>query len=286
MSNVRLTSDFRVFCTLLRSLTFLGCLLFLDCHRGLLVIAPHPDDEVLMAAGTMRAALAEKKRVSVVVVTNGDATCSRDGFVRQRETLSALTAIGVQPHNITFLGYPDGDLDALNEYPLAPTPRRNARGECELRTGASADMRSDGQTRPWTSGAIVADLRALLRKLRPATVVVTHPDDTHRDHSMSYAFLRQALGKQCCGKVQVLRSFVHGHDPSWPGASPGGGYAPERHCPAMPNYQPTLRIAVDPAWKLGLITRYTSQLEHEVRADWLASFACDDEVFYAEMLCQ
>ena len=38
----------------------------------MLVFAPHPDDEVIGCAGVMMQAIAAKKRVGVVVFTNGD----------------------------------------------------------------------------------------------------------------------------------------------------------------------------------------------------------------------
>ena len=48
-----------------------------------LVLAPHPDDEVLMAAGVIDRAVKQGLRVEVVLRTNGDFTCKRDGRVRQ-----------------------------------------------------------------------------------------------------------------------------------------------------------------------------------------------------------
>jgi len=71
--------------------------------RGnILVIAPHPDDDVLGAGGTMAAASAEGKRVFSVYITDGRRSPRKDKNIsddemavrRQKEALSALQAIG------------------------------------------------------------------------------------------------------------------------------------------------------------------------------------------------
>ncbi len=80
-----------------------------------LVIAPHPDDEVLIAGGVLARARAQRQRVTVVVVTNGDFTCERNGHVRQDETIAALASLGIAEDEVIFLGYPDGWLVDLGD---------------------------------------------------------------------------------------------------------------------------------------------------------------------------
>ena len=122
-------------------------------QRDLVVVAPHPDDETLIAAGILEAAGAHGGRVAVIVVTNGDFTCERDGHVRQGETVAALAKLGVAEEDIHFLGYPDGWLAELGDEPLPPSPvvlsmarapRRPGRTPSEARPTATSTARGPG----------------------------------------------------------------------------------------------------------------------------------------------
>jgi LmbE family N-acetylglucosaminyl deacetylase len=96
----------------------------------LLVIAPHPDDEVLGAGGLMQRVHATGGAVRVVYLTDGegypegvmetDHTLSptvKDylgyGKQRRREARNALVRLGLADAFQTFLGYPDGGLCKL-----------------------------------------------------------------------------------------------------------------------------------------------------------------------------
>ncbi len=76
-----------------------------------LVIAPHPDDEVIACGGTL-ASLAERKvHVRVVVLTSvGDLSLAA---VREEECRSGLRELGQQ--DVRFLGLGDGALQAQSE---------------------------------------------------------------------------------------------------------------------------------------------------------------------------
>ncbi len=73
----------------------------------LLVIAPHPDDETVMCGGTAALLAADGADVSVVFLTDGEATRAgdREG-ARQEEARRACTVLGARP--VGFLGLPDG----------------------------------------------------------------------------------------------------------------------------------------------------------------------------------
>ncbi len=92
-----------------------------DCMRILIVVA-HPDDADFGAAGTVAIWAAEGHHVHYCICTNGDA----GGFdpevarheiplIRQDEQRAAARALGADPDNITFLGYPDGQLTSSLE---------------------------------------------------------------------------------------------------------------------------------------------------------------------------
>jgi LmbE family N-acetylglucosaminyl deacetylase len=85
--------------------------------RRVLVIAAHPDDVDFGAAGTIAKWTDAGLEVSYCIVTNGDAggsdlSVSRADMavIRQAEQTAAAKQVGV--HDLHFLGYPDGRVEA------------------------------------------------------------------------------------------------------------------------------------------------------------------------------
>jgi LmbE family N-acetylglucosaminyl deacetylase len=84
--------------------------------RRLVVVTPHPDDEVLGAGGLIQKALAEGVLVEVIAVTDGEASHPHSRIaasldlpaVRARETVTALRRLGWEKPAITRLRLPDG----------------------------------------------------------------------------------------------------------------------------------------------------------------------------------
>jgi LmbE family N-acetylglucosaminyl deacetylase len=82
-----------------------------------LVVTAHPDDVDFGAAGTVAAFTDSGVPVSYCIVTDGDAGNGPDGLdraqvgeLRRREQRAAAAAVGVT--DVTFLGFPDGRLEA------------------------------------------------------------------------------------------------------------------------------------------------------------------------------
>ncbi len=263
-------------------------------HRvDVLVVAPHPDDEALLAAGLMAEARARGQSVAVVLVTNGDFTCERDGYLREDESQRALARLDVRA--VHFLGYPDGALARLGDAPLDALEHRDATGECVARTGTYADRSANrldehsartGQPGPWTAQTLQADLRALLERLRPRTVVLPHFIDDHPDHAMTYVFVRRALEAVGGPQPRLLRGVVHA-GPCWP-SDCRTFFEPLRPMPPLPApleaYAPGLRRPIDAQQKLDVISTYVSQAGVDPTTDWLSSFARADEVYWPEAL--
>src|SRR5262245_49438027 len=74
----------------------------------LLVLAPHPDDEVIGCGGLVALHLREGRQVRVVVATDGGQ--AGEPAERQRESRAALASLG--PATVEFLGFPDRHLAA------------------------------------------------------------------------------------------------------------------------------------------------------------------------------
>lgn len=131
------------------------------------VIAPHPDDEVLGCAGLMRAKRALGAQVSVVFVTDGAAahehccpTAPRTiGTARRRLATEACRLLGLSPHELHWLGLEDGAVP-----------------------GGGMGYH-----------AAVTDLAALLGRLGPAEIFVPHPLEPWPDHRAATAIATGAL---------------------------------------------------------------------------------------------
>ena len=186
----------------------------LESHDGLLVLAPHPDDEVLGFAGLIDSYVRQGKPVEVVVVTDGDAYCEAcrfwksgsvtgptctaeelsnlatpevDSFaeVRREESRRAMTALGA-PEPV-FLGYPDVGLR------ISWTASRLGEGDQTLRRSDFSEC-DDCETcaTGWATGpetgltpdTLLATLAERLAATSPGTLLATtHPLDRHGDHA-------------------------------------------------------------------------------------------------------
>jgi LmbE family N-acetylglucosaminyl deacetylase len=269
------------------------------------VLAPHPDDEALFGAEPIRRALREARDVRVMVMTNGDLGCERDGYLRERETIAAMAELGLPEDHVRFLGYPDGYLDALATEPLPARARRLADGTCGAgastyasRGEAGRDVHTQlhGDAATYTIANAVGDLVALLERDRPSDVYVAHPIDEHPDHATTYVLLRLALeASRLEALPRVHRALVHvggcwpnGERPTEPCAAITGELGtPYPPLPSpLDRYRASERLIVDDggAQARRAIAHYGSQLHVEVEHDWLGTFARGEAIAWPETL--
>lgn len=207
-----------------------------------LVVAPHPDDEVLGCGGLIQQAVAEGAQVDVALVTNGDAAelslifGERDlplgpeayvklGRQRQQESLAALSLLGVPENHVHFLGYPNNGLLAL----WRPEHWRYTDMYRSPYTRVSFSPYERGLTAqaPYCGQQLLSDLLSLMYRLRPTIVLAPHPQDMHPDHWVTYCFTRFALataavrGAEWAREAQVYGYLVH-----WPRYPAPRGFAP------------------------------------------------------------
>lgn len=172
--------------------------------RRVVVLAPHPDDEVLGAAGLVEVALRSGSDVHVVVATDGEAAPDKTGVrdlagTRRAETRRALAALGVGPDAVVFLGYADGSLAGSWTEAWTARPRGKE---------------------PTSAVAIVDALRAALRDAAPDMVVAPMALDAHPDHRALNRFALLALLAEHAKDdwPHVLGYLIHAT--GWP-ADPG-----------------------------------------------------------------
>jgi LmbE family N-acetylglucosaminyl deacetylase len=193
----------------------------------LLVLAPHPDDESLGAAGLIQRVLGLGGKVNVVFMTNGDgypegvekedrithptAEDYREyGVERTQEALKALSTLGVKKRDVFFLGFPDGGLCYLL-WKFRADPQVYTSPFTEEDHPPASDMiipHTDYNGRD-----LRAEIERVLIRFRPTLIATTPPEDEHPDHCATYYFLQKALVDLGKGKPalrpKVLTFLVH-----------------------------------------------------------------------------
>jgi len=197
-----------------------------------LVIAPHPDDEVIGCAGVILRTLAAKKRATVVILTHGDGyaalaavvakkesgqltpeDCIRAGALRQSHAVNAMKRLGLPREDLIFLGYPDGGLDKMWQMGGSTAYRQMLTQKRETYGLVERDYHSltHAQPAPYVKASVVADLAEILRARQPQEVYVSHESDTHADHRAAFWYAREAL--RVVKFEGLLLSFVVHGDP-------------------------------------------------------------------------
>ena len=175
--------------------------------QRLLVIAPHPDDEVLGSGGLIQAALAQGSQVRVVLMTNGDGQIIAPlalqkeadprpadyvyiGKERQAESLAALQRVGVPASQVYFLSYPDGGMNILwmNDWQTqCPLYTRLTRV-----TSSPYPVTFDPQAN-YCGSYVLRDLSKIIQDYQPDLISIPHPNDHHPDHRAAYNFMQMAI---------------------------------------------------------------------------------------------
>lgn len=203
---------------------------FVAAAGDVLIVAPHPDDEVIGCAGVIMRALAAKQHVTVVVLTNGDghvqltaAVAKKEreqltpedfiqaGALRQSHSVKAMQRLGLPRADLIFLGYPDGGLakiwkmDGSTAFRQMFTQKRETYGV----TACDYHSLTHGSPAPYLKANAVADLVEIIRARKPQEVFVSHESDHHGDHRTAFGLVREAL-RVAAFQGHFFAYIVHG----------------------------------------------------------------------------
>jgi len=157
-----------------------------------LIIAPHPDDDVIAAGGMIQRIVATGADVRVVVVTDGesnpwpqrymhrkwfitDGDRAAWGAMRRREALDALLRLGVRNDATTFLAFADQQI-------------------------AKLARRDDDR--------LLVALKAIVDDFGPTLIVSPSSFDLHADHRAIAWYVHKAAGE-----TPITTYVIHGETP-------------------------------------------------------------------------
>ncbi len=166
--------------------------IYSSSYAGILVIAPHPDDDVLTSAGIIHHALSRGQDVKVVYLTNGDNSGISTGLTRQEEAVAAQSELGLTEDNLIFLGYPDGYLGLIfNIYPALTDQYTTPNGQAVTygnRGLGRVDYHSHrfGAPAAYNRANMVIDLQDVIETFQPEHIYTVSEHDTHQDHASTY----------------------------------------------------------------------------------------------------
>ena len=269
----------------------------LDVPEGtrLLVIAPHPDDEVLGAGGLMQRVHTGGGKVRIVYLTDGDgypegvkaedhveAPSPKDylGYGKQRraEARAALVRLGLADAFQTFLGFPDGGLCKLTR--IYWSERRAAYRSPYTRLTRPPKAEILMPATRYRGEDLSQELALVIGDFKPTLIAVPRKEDQHPDHCAAWFFLADSLNDvkrvHPDFSTDVINYIVHFN--AWPFEDDGPKLEPP---PGLRGgASGWIRFPLTPAetrTKRRALRRYTTQW-HVM--DWfLDGFARSNEVF-------
>jgi LmbE family N-acetylglucosaminyl deacetylase len=280
--------------------------------NNMMVISPHPDDDIIAFAGVTYRANNDGSTVRVVFTTNGDFGGLAAGGTRQGEGVAAQANLGTAEDHCIFLGYPDSYLQILHDtYPnsgdtyTAPSTSTNhtygtrGLGSAEWHAYAHSGVHA---TYNWYN--FVHDLAEVIGTFLPDTILTTSDWDTHESHKATFNAVTDALaivaGTNPTYNPVLLETIVWdntvGGAVTWPLATNPLTYqtAPAHLGSTDLVWNDSFRIDVLPSMRLPLSnagyaalpnTKFTSLAAHSTQGGgtdpFLSLFLHADEVFWA-----
>lgn len=200
---------------------------FDDPGQRVLIIVPHPDDESLGTAGIISRAVKLNRPIKVVIVTDGESykkaavlfsghnnPTSNDfyrlGLQRQKESISAMAALGLQRKNLIFLGFADGSTRFLwSEFWDNNEPRMSGGTHVAYSPYKNIYRPKIG----YTGHDLENCIKSIIKNFKPTDIYYPLPDDIHPDHWAVSNFVRYAIVSM---NLNVRQHMFLIHHPQWP----------------------------------------------------------------------
>ena len=179
--------------------------------QKVLVIAPHPDDEINIAGGVIEEYCRYGSQVHLLFVTNGDYLGK--GEARMREALRVADKLGVPEEQVIFLGYGDGWFyEGEKSIYNAPEDLVVLSHDRRTETYGLPEHPAFHPGNSYTRRHLLEDMEQVMDQLRP-DVIFCSDYENHADHISTSLFAEEALGsllkRDTAYKPLLLKSFCY-----------------------------------------------------------------------------
>ena len=210
-----------------------------------LIVSPHPDDDIIGCAGVIQRALKAGAKVKVVYITCGDnnpfsiisyddlfsfirnnkmvwlaelIVSWKDRFIalgntRMQEAINAEKVLGLDEKDLTFLGYPDHGTDQMF---LFSWDRTNPYSNSLAGHSCVPYEKGVGCDKGFTADNLIEDLKGAIADFKPTKIFVGHPSDVNGDHWASYLYTLASLSDlgNTVPQPKIYPYLIH--VPGWP----------------------------------------------------------------------
>jgi LmbE family N-acetylglucosaminyl deacetylase len=186
----------------------------------ILIVAPHPDDEVLSSGGLIQSCVATGKKVFVLYLTMGDAYTEsvqkvlkkpirpssyiQLGNIRHQEAVKSLASLGIPKNRLFFMCFPDGSLMKVAKSPSSYTVIQSRTTHLTKSSYPFAFRHNASYCRK----EAINQIQTIIKRVNPATIIVCHEADTHPDHRATRKLLITAK-QMSRNKAKLLSYLIH-----------------------------------------------------------------------------
>jgi len=263
----------------------------------ILIVAPHPDDEILSSAGVIQRALSVGAKVKVLYLTLGDHNITafwlyekhpilssiqyrEMGDLRRDEAIEGTSSLGLNKDDLIFLGYPD--YETLNIWENYWNPNTSAFDHI-TRTSSVPYENAYRYKAKYNSTEVLKDFKTILKQFDPTIVIYPTHLDINPDHQSASLF----------SKVAILETGIHPielqylvHQKSFPRPlfyNPASYLLPPDFYINLPTLYKNFDLtSIEEQKKYQALLKYKTQLANRTEPFFLTSFVRRNELFLNE----
>lgn len=154
-------------------------------RRKMLLVVPHPDDEMLVGGSALYQFAQDKDWETFVLYTTEGAALHESPEVRMKEAARALKVMGIPESQIIFLGYGNEWQGQYNIYnapeDLELVSLKGKRQTFALRSHPEYCFHKTGEHHKFTRYNYKRDLQDVILAIKPEIIIAVDVDD-HQEH--------------------------------------------------------------------------------------------------------